>query len=296
MLWISAALFCRLCFAGCNVLDSHLRHWFSSGASQSFFEVVYFTPLLIAMYVVLRPAMPAPHLWLWIALAGFFGAVYLLPYFGAIRHADSSVIAALFALGRIFTPILGALFLNERLAPLEMVGFVTTIAGAVYVSYKPSAMRFDMRSLLLMGLAGLLMALCVLCSKFVFNEMSAMDGFFWITVVSIATLSGYVIVPTWRREIVRDAGNFSKFNKLYAVSALLGFVASVFSNLSISLTKTSYSVMIGQFQPFFVLLIVVVIGTSSGLKALEDLSARAMLRKLSAFAIITVGVALTLWQ
>lgn len=54
--------------------------------------------------------------------------------------------------------------------------------------------------------------------------------------------------------------------------------------------------MIGQFQPFFVLVIMALAGNSRGLRALEDLSPRVVMQKLAAFAVITGGVAVTLWR
>jgi uncharacterized membrane protein len=158
VLWFDASLAARCCYAGANVLDSHYRHHFGGGYSQTFYCSLYELIALPLLFLAIRPAIPAPHLWPWIVISGMFLSLYLVPYFAALHNGDSSVIAALFSLGRIFTPVLSAILLSERFTLLECLGFLITIGGAMYASYQPGNMHVGLRALLLMVFSGLMIA------------------------------------------------------------------------------------------------------------------------------------------
>jgi drug/metabolite transporter (DMT)-like permease len=295
LIWIATALVTRASYAGCNVLDSHYRHHFGSGYSQLFYCNLYWVAIIPLVMLAAPPMLPALELWPWIIVSGFCGAVYLVPYFAALRTADSSVIAALFALGCIFTPVLAAVLVNEQLSVLEIAGFLVTISGAVFLSWKPGAMHFDTRSLLLMGASGFLSALGLVCSKNVFNNMPIWDGFLWITLTGMLTIVGFILVPAWRKTIQQDRYEFPKIYIGFSSTFFLGITAEFFSYLTVSLTKNSYAAMMGQFQPFFVLSIVALVGNGRGLRTMEDLSGRAVVQKIAAFIIISSGVILAVW-
>jgi drug/metabolite transporter (DMT)-like permease len=295
LLWIATALASRASYAGCNVLDSHYRHYFSSGVSQLFYCNLYWVAAIPLVLLAAPPVMPAMSLWPWIAVSGICGAVYLAPYFAALRVADSSVIAALFALGRIFTPVLAAILVSEQLSALEVAGFLVTVVGAVFLSWKPGAMRFDTRSLMLMGVSGFLSALGMVCSKHVFNNMPTWDGFIWIALISMLTILGFILIPGWQKTIIDDRHSFPKIYLGFSSTFILGVTAEFLAYYTVALTKNSYAVMIGPFQPFFVLGIMALVGNGRGLRTLEDLTGRVVAQKIAAFIIITSGVILAVW-
>ncbi|MEJ2125692.1 MAG: hypothetical protein P8Y67_05655 [Alphaproteobacteria bacterium] len=295
MLWIATALVTRASYAGCNVLDSHYRHYFGSGYSQLFYCNLYWAAIVPLVMLAVPPVLPAPELWPWVIVSGFCGAVYLIPYFAALRTADSSVIAALFALGCIFTPVLAAFLVSEQLSAFEIAGFLVTISGAVFLSWKPGGMHFDTRSLMLMGVSGFLSALGLVCSKHVFNNMPTWDGFIWITFTAMLTILGFILVPGWQKIIKQDRFAFPKIYIGFSSTFFLGITAEFFSYLTVSLTKNSYAAMMGQFQPFFVLGIMLLVGNGRGLRTLEDLSGRVIMQKIVAFFIISGGVILAVW-
>lgn len=83
-------------------------------------------------------AIPAQS-WISLALviAGPTVAAYLINAW-ALRHADSSVVAAYTYLQPVITVVLAAFFLGETLRPVVIVAAAMIFAG-VYVSGRPAA-------------------------------------------------------------------------------------------------------------------------------------------------------------
>jgi len=72
----------------------------------------------------------------WIALSGLAGAASWLGYFYALRLGPAGGVAALDRLSMVFTLLLAALFLKERLTPRIIAGGVLVVAGALLIAWK----------------------------------------------------------------------------------------------------------------------------------------------------------------
>ncbi len=70
----------------------------------------------------------------WIALSGVCGALSWLCYFAALRLGKAGPVAALDRLSIVFTLLLAALILKERLTPTAAVGALLITAGALLVA------------------------------------------------------------------------------------------------------------------------------------------------------------------
>lgn len=53
----------------------------------------------------------------------FISVFYLFPYYAALRETDTSVVAALFSLERVFVPLWAYLIVGEVVKPSQYVGF-----------------------------------------------------------------------------------------------------------------------------------------------------------------------------
>jgi transporter family protein len=72
----------------------------------------------------------------WIALSGAAGAASWLCYFAALRLGPAGGVAALDRLSVVFTLVLAALFLKEKLTPQVVLGGLLMVAGALLIVFK----------------------------------------------------------------------------------------------------------------------------------------------------------------
>ena len=295
MLWLSLAVLSRFLYACCNVADSHFsRCMFKSGLSQNFIVQLYYLVFSVFMFAWLQPAWPSSSAWLWIFVAAFFQGFYLIPYFSALKAADSSVVASLFTLGRALTPVMAFLLIGEQLSVWGYIGFVVVVGGALYHSYVPDLKNFNVRAAVLMGLSGLMTAVYAVASKAVFDKIGLVDGFAFITGLSCLLSVLIFAVPSLRRTIKAD---FVQPRRQWGFFFLI-FCLSVFANFtffySLSLTQPTNVAMIGQAQPFFVLLVSFGLYKALGIKTQENFSAAAVKQKSVGFLIMAAGFLLSL--
>ena len=71
-----------------------------------------------------------------IALSGAAGAASWLCYFAALRIGPAGGVAALDRLSVVFTLVLAAVFLKERLTPQVALGGLLMVAGALLIVFK----------------------------------------------------------------------------------------------------------------------------------------------------------------
>lgn len=74
--------------------------------------------------------------WLFIILAGIFGALSWLFYFFALKNGPVTPVVAIDRLSMVFVFILALLFLGEAFSWRALVGVVLMVGGAILISLK----------------------------------------------------------------------------------------------------------------------------------------------------------------
>jgi len=291
MLWLPIAILSRFFFACCNVMDSHFsRNNFQNGFTQNYVVALFYAVLSLFLLALFHPAWPMFNVWPWICTAAFFQSFYLIPYFEALKEADSSVVTSLFTLGRALTPLVAIILINERLSVWGYIGFGVVIIGAIYHSYVPGLKKFNIKPALLMALSGLMVAVFTVASKPVFNKIGIRDGFIWIVALSSFLSLLTILIPSLRAAIKTDLVQSRKTWMWFFVSLVSASIANFLFFFSLALAKASYVTMIAQFQPFFVLAIVYSLSKAHILTTRESFSARDVKQKLTGFLIMAAGL------
>ncbi len=296
MLWLLPALLSRLCFAGCNIFASHFRDYFSTGYAQLFYGALYAFALLPLLFLVVQPVMPLSGEWPWLALSGILTSAYVIPYFAALRVADTSVVASLFVFSRVLTPFIAYILIRETLSVHEWVGFLITIPGGLLASYSPNhKKKFNFSVLGLMGLASIGFALSMIIGKMAFNRISGLDGFCYIYLFSTLTSCSFILIPAFRTSILDGVRATKPVRKIFLLLPVMSLFGNLFLFVSLSMTKASLVIMVGQAQAFFVLLITLLIQKRGWINTQENLDPKTVFQKTSAFMVMTIGVAITLF-
>ena len=83
-----------------------------------------FTPLVLLMG---WPTVPTFESVLMYGLIGVIDVAYLYPYYMALKKTDVSIVSSLFALGKIFVPVLAFILLRDSLTIAQYIGFFIII-------------------------------------------------------------------------------------------------------------------------------------------------------------------------
>ncbi len=294
-MWFLLSVLSRLCFASCNILDSHLvRGWFKSPFSLNFIVALFTIPVAIFLYVIVAPPNPSPELLGWIIITGLLQGFYLVPYYVAMEEGDSSVVTSLFTLGRSLTPILAYLLIAEQLSIWGYVGFFITVFGAIFQSYAREHKKFHYKLAALMALSGFMVALFTVTSKVIFDREGLANGFTHTMLATSLFTLVTVLSPRQAKVIKSDMRKLKKILPLVALGAGMSFLANFLGYFSVSLTKASYVTLVAQFQPFFILMMMAFISRFGILHTKEALDKGSVMQKLIGFVIMAGGMALTL--
>ena len=74
--------------------------------------------------------------WIFLVLSAVATGASWLCYFRAMKLGDAARVAPLDKLSVVLVAVLGALFLGERLSPLNWLGVVLITGGVVLVAYR----------------------------------------------------------------------------------------------------------------------------------------------------------------
>ena len=74
--------------------------------------------------------------WLFLTLSGLATGASWLCYFRALKLGNASQVAPVDKLSVVLVAVFGAVFLGERLSPVNWLGVVLISAGAVLVAYR----------------------------------------------------------------------------------------------------------------------------------------------------------------
>ena len=256
MIWIIACVFALFFFAISNLFDTYFaNHMFKSTHAIVFYLSllnVIFLPLVI-LYEV--PTLPPISMIPYLLLLGFTNVIYLYPWYKALREGEVSSVVSLWALGKIFIPILAFLIVNETLSLNQYFGFFIIIFASALLSYEG---RFGKRftfnsSLWWMILCSFIVAVEVVLYRYVFMSLSWSSGFVWSFVASLIFVLPLLCVPSIK-VVIKDNWFIFKSNIwIILAEEFATFLAMASVTIAISLQKVSIVETIMSLEPIVIM-------------------------------------------
>ncbi|HLD18270.1 MAG TPA: EamA family transporter [Patescibacteria group bacterium] len=292
--WIFLALLGPFFHGWANVLDNVL----TNQRVQNVFSLIVFTSFFNFFFLPLvwlfdKPSWPDVWVFPVFALLGLVNILYSYPYYRALQEEDTSVVAALFALGKIFVPILAFLFVGERLEPLQYVGFFVIVAASVALSLRSWSDLHLNAALGFMLLVSFFLAWEAVGFKFLFEH-----GVGWGTAVAgqsvfaIAWVLLLLVVPGIRRGMTESWRSFRPAAPFFVVEEFLTFAGSAASTYAFFLVPITFVTSVGSFQPFFVLFYAIVFRKKLSGFFKEAIDRTSLVRKLFFFFVMFAGIVL----
>lgn len=294
MFWIGIALLNPIFHALSNVIDTYLsnrliRNVWSLGFFTGFFTV-FFLPIVI---LIQRPEVPPLHLLPYFFLIGAIEVFYLFPYYKSLQDEDTSIVAALFSLGKFFIPIFSYLFVGEILQFSQYVGFfIIVMASMILTLKKTDKIRLN-KSFFYMLLAGFLLAIEAVIYKYLFESVSWGTAVVSTSLCSFLVVMSFLLAPSVRKNIIAQVHEIRKIRRitaLFVVNEFFAFAGNIVSPYVVSLVPVTLAKSIEGFQPFFVLVYAVIFHRFFPGVFREAVDRRVILKKAILFGCMIVGV------
>lgn len=300
MHWFPFSLFASICFASVNHLDKYLL--------SKYFKARTIGALLLFSAFVGVPtcfliSIIHPHVFGITFTSALIltanGALYLfglLPYFYALDKDETSIVAPLFQMVSVFSALFGALFLSENLQGVQWFGCLLILIGGIWISLDTtsiSSIKIKYDVLMLMILASAIMAFNGLIFKSTALHLDFWTAMFWeyCGYISFAVIV-YISIPAFRREflrvLIKNNGRIIGINVLNEILAIVGKSAQHFATMLTPLA-IAYFVHEGA-QPFFVLLIGIVLTVFFPSISKENISKSVLTQKILSTAVMVLGV------
>ncbi|MEK6837407.1 MAG: EamA family transporter [Nanoarchaeota archaeon] len=289
--WLFYALLAPLLFAFVNVFDKFLREKHLGTFSLSVFVGLGgFWVLAMMPFVELdfSPVIVIGGL-----IAGLMFFLNAFPYFQALAIEEASRVIPLWAFEAPMVLILAFVFLKERLAINDYVGFILVVVGAFLVlTKKLSDVLKPGRAFFLMLLASSLTSVGIVLSKWLYSETSYWTVQFLMGLgPGSAALLALVVLSGKRKMFVTELKRLRKATVLQLGLRQLTITAGfLVFGLALTTGSASLSAALIQLAALFVFIIATVLSHWWPSVLKEAIDKKALLTKAVAIAMVIAGV------
>ena len=287
MNWIFFAAISPLFFSLGNIFDKiiltkYIKHPKTMFYLANFFSIIYlfllfFTDLNnIGWYFVIVGI-----------IAGLIHYVASFFYFEAISKEDVSTLVILFQTISVFTLILSAVFLNEKLTFYQILAFVFILLGSILVSFHKfkitKALPYILGTVFSIALNNVLM-------KILLGGVSLLQGYFLNGIIHLV-----VIIPFLRDK--KGQANFFKDLKMVGkgkfiflfLPSICGLMGLLTFFKALSMAQASLVSLLGGFGPVFTFIITLLLTIFFPKILKENFSVSETIRKIIAIFILLAG-------
>jgi len=291
--WFVFALVAPIVFAGVDIIDkyiltNHVKNPFSYKLLIVLMDIPI--PFLLLALIPISFSFPWSVLSL---LVGFIFSLSSILYLKAMGVEEASRVIALYFVSPIFVLPLAFIFLGETLGLSQYLGAGLLVLSAVLVSYRRTKRKTSsmispalgfMLILALMGAGGDVLV------KHILDSFDYWQFLFWSLIGGL--LGGFLIFcfPKVRQNFL---GNFRTISKgvlfWIGISTFLGYIGLISYYVAVSLESISLVAAVPSIEPFFVLMLTVLLSSLAHGTLKEEVDKRAITLKISAFVLIVVG-------
>lgn len=238
-------------------------------------------------------------------VGALFPAALLLLYRSLKLGEASKVLVIIGGAMPIFSFLLSAAILKETYSSNQLAALACLITGTVVIAWMPTRKKFLVSILKSLGLAdktekeailtaigaSLLFALFFVGTKVAYLGQDFLSGFIWIRLGSLLAALTFLIIPSWRREIVKNLKKLQGGNgKIFFTNQLFAGTGFALQNYAIALGSVA---MVNALQgvQYALLVIMAAILTIFYPKLIkEKISRGIVIQKIVAIVLIAFGL------
>ena len=294
--WIITSFLYPILFSLNNIINSVLvNKSISNPYVLTFYKSitnVIFVPILLLIY---PPIVPSYYLIFMYFILGLLDLLYLIPYYKALKNIDTSIVVALFALGRIIIPIFGYFFLDEKLKRVQYIGFLIIIISSILLSsQKLKSLKIN-KAFCLMLLSSLIHSIFLILEKHTINKDTT-----WVNMMIYPLIFSSIIpftlffTPNTKQEISKNFIHFKNNITLFLIMELFSFIGLLTITFILPHISSTAKVSISSSTPIFVLVFGLLLKKYKNINYIENISKPELRKKLFLFLLIGYGTFLVL--
>lgn len=282
-----------------NILDARVSNFlFKTNSSTIFYLGI--TNLFVLPFLILFGGVNILNISIntlpILFVVALFEILYQIPYFKSLKRIDTSVVGAMFSLGKILLPVFAFIIVGEKLCVWQYIGFFVIIIATLCLNLKKGVSFQINFAFYLMLIASLMITLNTIFSKKALMEMNWLSFSFYYIVLSDVFLFLALLHPKFFKNIKKDFKVFKKNFFLLMLMEVVDRAAVLTGIFALSLLPVMVRAGISSTTPIFVLLYSFMLYKFFGSRFKEDLHHEKMLKKLICFFFIIIGVILTVYE
>ncbi len=225
-----------------------------------------------------------------IILVGVGQIIYLYPYYKALKEIDTSIVSALFNLGKIFVPVLAFIVVRERLSILQYIGFIVIIFGSFMLTYE-GGLKIN-KALFYMTLTTFIIATSSTVTKY------ALESIDWITVITWAAIMSTTITIIfgllfYKKEIADSRKIYLRTVWQFILNNFVTFLAMASITYAIVTVPVTVAQGLMATAPVFMIAFIYLGHKFWPRYFKENLEWKNILKKSVFFILIAIGIILT---
>jgi uncharacterized membrane protein len=294
MSWLFFALLSPMAYGAANILDNYLASkLFKNIWTLTAYSLLFNCLFVFFVFFIEVPSIPPLALFPFFLLIGLIETFYLYPYYKALKADDTSIVAALFTLGKILVPALAFLLVGEALQWQHYLGFLIIILGSAALSLNGDGGKLRLNAAFgYMLICSLLLSVETVVYKYVFEQVSWSTGFFWTTIMILPVVGCLFLIPKIRKDIIADRKVFKKHAHIFVSQEFLSFIGGATFTYAIVLAPATFVEGIAALKPMIILIYALVLGRFFPKVFREHVRRKDLFKKFLLFTLSVVGVIL----
>jgi drug/metabolite transporter (DMT)-like permease len=276
-----------------NIFDSY----FSSTVFKRLTPFIFLSASIdmVSMSVIWLidpPKMLTQELFIVVLLIAITEILYHYPYYEALRIEDTSIVAGLFNLGKLFLPVVAYFLVDERLSWLQYAGFFAIILSSILLTADLRKMRLN-RAFFLMFVSSFFVTAQTLLFKYGFeNGLTWGSAIVWMTVFQFLIAGALVLTPKNRAALKESVRELKGSWKMFIALDIIGWIGNIASYAAILFIPVSVAKAIASMQPLFPLAYALMFEKKWPHIFHEFVDRKDVEKKVILFAVMIVGVIL----
>ncbi len=293
-MYIFLAFLMPFCHALSCIIDSHLsNNIFKKIPSLVFYATISNILIIPFLFFFGTPTIPSLEILAILFIIALIEVCYQIPYYHALRNIDTSIVVALFSLGKIAVPVLAYFIVNEKLSLTQYFGFGIILLSTFLLNFDIKKLKINI-AFFLMLVVSVLLSLSSVLSKYSLQSVDFVTVLFWGSLFATSISLSLLFLPQYRTDIVSSFPQYKKRIKLFLSNEILNQGGTLAGTIALAHLPVLAVKSIGSSQSIFTLLLGFVLYKIFGNRFKENLTRQEVIKKLISFSAIIIGINMVL--
>ena len=276
------------------IVDAHFsNNIFKKVPSLVFYATISNIIIIPFLFFFGTPIIPPLEILAILFIISLIEVCYQIPYYHALRNIDTSIVVALFSLGKITIPVLAYFIVNEKLSLIQYCGFGIILLSTFLLNFDIKKLKINI-AFFLMLVVSVLLSLSSVLSKYSLQSVDFVTVLFWGSIFATSICLFLLLLPQYRTDIVSTFPQYKKRIKLFLSNEILNQGGTLALTIALAYLPVLVVESIESSQSIFTLLLGFVLYKIFGNSFKENLTRQEVIKKLISFITIIIGINMVL--